>query len=504
MRWIGIDFGTTNSAAAILEQGRFAETLDPERKYTVPSMIAFHQGNYLFGFEARSASLESGNQSLIITNLKQKLGRAPELRVGAGTFNTQDLVARYLKFLRSQLFGGRESTEALGAVIATPVEFPASHRYELLAASKEAGFSEVEFVYEPTAAVYAALHDATFPNGPVGVIDWGGGTVDITLVRCSTDPDRIEDLNVNARMQGLGGQDLDHRILDRALSRSAVARTWFDSANRSIQNRIMTRLERGKIHFLSTATLGPHAQFWQEDVPEELYEYFELSERMIEESLDWFIEQVRRLAVETTKKANLGVEDVAHYLLVGGPTQSLLVRRKLNNIWPQARELAIDDHQRATVRGCALLADRGFELALSVDIAVRQFDGHLHYVLRKGQPFPRGEKGQARYREYKYRVTDLAAPQAVLEIGQCPEYGEYEPLEVLSVPVMHRRNFDDRSVLPYDVCLRVGLDEYLYVTASALGRVQTGSPPRYEEICDLKELSRIPLMLVPGKRRVTE
>src|SRR5207248_9655656 len=116
--------------------------------------------------------------------------------------------------------------------------------------------------------------------------------------------------------------------------------------------------------------------------------------------------------------------------------------------------------ERAPVRGCALLAERGFGLALSADIAVRQFDDQLHYVLRKGQPFPRSD-GQLRYREYKYRGTDLVAPQAVLEIGYVPDRGRYEPLEILSVPVMHRRDPDVRSVIPYDVCLRVGLDEYL-------------------------------------------
>jgi molecular chaperone DnaK (HSP70) len=498
MRWIGIDFGTTNSAAAMLEQGRLVETLDPGGKHPVPSVIAYHQERYRCGFEAWNASLDPNDQSLIITGMKQALGRAPELRVSAKTFLTQALVAEYLKSLIARLFGGR-SPGPLGAVIGTPVEFPASHRYALLAAAKDAGITAVEFVYEPTAAVYAAVQGGEFPRGPVGVIDWGGGTVDITLVRCATGPDRIEDLNVNARRQGLGGRDLDRRILDRALSRSTEARTWFDSADRSTQNRILSRLERGKIRHLSGLSLGPHADFWLENVPSELYPHFRLTTEMIEESLDGFIDQIKRLAVETTRKADLAVEDVSHYLLVGGPPQSALIQRRLKNIWPQAKELAVENRQRATVRGCALLAERGFELALSADIAVRQFDNHLHFVLRKGQPFPRG--GQGRYREYKYRVTDLAAPQAVLEIGQIPERGQYEPLEVLSVPVIHRQNPDDRSVLPYDICLRVGLNEYLYVTATALGRVQSGKTSHYVEVCEHAELSRIPLALVPGTKR---
>jgi hypothetical protein len=162
--------------------------------------------------------------------------------------------------------------------------------------------------------------------------------------------------------------------------------------------------------------LGRNADFWQQDTPPEFYPYFRLTNDMIEECLDWFLERIRRLAVETTRRASLAVEDVCHYLLVGGPSQSTLVRRKLQSVWPQARELVVEHRQRATVRGCTLLAERGFELALSANIAVRQFDDQLHYVLRRGQPFPRSY-GHLGYREYKYRVTDLAAPNAVLEIG---------------------------------------------------------------------------------------
>jgi molecular chaperone DnaK (HSP70) len=419
MRWIGIDFGTTNSAAAMIEQRRFAETLGgPSRDLPVPSMIAFHQENYQFGFDALRASLADGDSSLIITGLKPQLGRAPEIRVGPKSFDTEKLVTRYVRFLIGQLFGGRPAPDPLGAVIGTPVEFPTAHRHALLRVAKGAGISEVEFVYEPTAAVYSAIQGGDFPEGPVGVIDWGGGTVDITIVRCSRNPDRIEDLNVNARSAGLGGRDLDLRILRKALSRSADAQAWFDAANRSVQSSILSRLERGKIAYLSTGSLGRNVDFWHHDTPPEFYPHFRLTKEMIEECLDWFVERIRRLAVETTIRANLAVEDVAHYLLVGGPPQSMLVRRRLQNVWPQARELVVENRQRATVRGCALLAERGFDLALAADIAVRQFDDQLHYVLRKGQPFLRND-GHLQYREYKYRVTDLAAPRQSSRSATC-------------------------------------------------------------------------------------
>ncbi|MCY2966819.1 MAG: Hsp70 family protein, partial [Planctomycetota bacterium] len=266
MHWIGIDFGTTNSAAAMIEQQSFAETLGgPSRDLPFPSMIAFHQETFQFGFDALRASLTDGDSNLIVTGLKPQLGRTPEIRVGPKVFETEKLVTDYLTYLVGRLFGGKHVPRPLGAVIATPVEFRPAHRHSLLRAAREAGISQVEFVYEPTAAVYSAVQGGDFPSGPVGVIDWGGGTVDITIVRCSRSPDRIEDLNVNARSEGLGGRDLDLRILSVALSRSADAQNWFDSSNRSVQSSILSRLERGKIAYLSTGSLGRNVAFWHQD-----------------------------------------------------------------------------------------------------------------------------------------------------------------------------------------------------------------------------------------------
>ena len=108
-----------------------------------------------------------------------------------------------LKHLLEQLFGSGGPRTDTSAVIGTPVRFPAPHRHALREAARAAGLTRVEFVYEPTAALYFAIHDCqNLPEGPVAVVDWGGGTVDVTIVRCHANPLRIEDLNVAARQEG--------------------------------------------------------------------------------------------------------------------------------------------------------------------------------------------------------------------------------------------------------------------------------------------------------------
>lgn len=498
MKWIGIDFGTTNSVAAILEEERIKETLgglsgnDP-----LPTLVSFFQDDYRFGFDALMDSTDSRNERLIIGELKPHLGRMEILPVAGFRLSVEDLTARYLRHLRLLL--SLKESEKIGAVIATPVEFPVSHRQALLRAAKISGIDQVAFIYEPTAALFQAIHDQAVPDGPVAVIDWGGGTVDLTIVRCHPDR-RVEDLNVNARRGGLGGRDLDRDLLERHLVRHPDAWTWYSAQSRNLQNRILNSLELQKIAFLSEKPLK-EMNFSIPQVPSDQVAAYQFDQNLALERLQHFTSEVRRLAVETTCQAGLSVEDVVAFLLVGGPFASRRIRRDFNKVWPNARQMPISHPQRATVQGCARLAYTGFDLALAADIVVRQFDDNLHHVLRCGQPLPQ-TKGSLQFQEYLYRVTDLSAPQAILEIGYYSEGHRHVPLEVLAVPVMHRRNSETRSAIPFNVRLQIGLDECLFVTAQAQGRMMLGQMGEYQDLSQKVSLSRIPLTLIPHTGRV--
>jgi molecular chaperone DnaK (HSP70) len=512
MRKIGIDFGTTNSGAGYFEQGHLRDTAEshgvtqaapsPAAITGIPTMVAYSQGEYRFGIDALRASLDDSGRHLIIAGLKSKLGRSPEIRIGAEFFKTDDVARRFLTYLLEQLFGAGGPRTDTSAVIGTPVMFPASHRHALREAARSAGLARVEFVYEPTAALFFAIHNhSKLPEGPVAVLDWGGGTVDITIVRCHANPLRIEDFNVAARPEGFGGRNLDEAILDRVLDRSSKARAWLASVDQSTKNRVLNRLEQEKIKYLNGGKLVKGTRYLPSDAPTDVQTDFRPSETDIDTCLRAFLGKVRLLAIEATNQAGLTVEEVDHFLLVGGLAVSPAVREGLEDIWPNAREipLAAEFRQRATTRGCALLSEFGFELALSGDIVVRQANGLYHHVLRNGQPFPRDGTG-FRYQEYTYSLTDLSAQQAVFEIGHAPSHGVPVPLEILTVPVLHATRADDRSVIPFDVHLRVGLNEHLFLQATALGKCLNGhSMGHYvQEVQHRVELSRIPMTLYPG------
>ena len=147
-----------------------------------------------------------------------------------------------------------------------------------------------------------------------------------------------------------------------------------------------------------------------------------------------------------------------------------------------------------------MLADTGFALRLGADIAVRQFDDRFHHALKRYQPFERVE-GKFLSKEFRYRVTDFTAQQAIFDIGYIPASGkgEYQGLEIIQVPVMHKRFYETHFIQPFDVILKIGLDELLYVSVTATGRIQPEGQSGFVDVEETVKLSRIPLILVPRK-----
>src|SRR4051794_2655901 len=105
MKWIGIDFGTTNSVAAILEVGKIQETLGGKSgQDPIPTLVSYFQEDYRFGFEAREDSIDIKSPRSIIGDLKPHLGRVDALRVdGVPHRMVEDLTGPYLQYLRRKL-----------------------------------------------------------------------------------------------------------------------------------------------------------------------------------------------------------------------------------------------------------------------------------------------------------------------------------------------------------------------------------------------------------------
>lgn len=225
MRACGIDFGTSNSTVGVADaQGGRLLALEGEAQ-TLPSAVFWHEdGAPDFGRAAIVAYVE-GDDGRLMRGLKSTLGSsliAERTRVGNRAVSFREVLARYIGHLRARLIAAEGPIEAV--VMGRPVHFvdddaEADARAQAVLAeiAREVGFRDVEFQYEPIAA---ALHyEAGIAEEElVLIVDIGGGTSDVSLVRVGPErrrqADRAADILGNDGIR-VGGTDFD-RLLSLA------------------------------------------------------------------------------------------------------------------------------------------------------------------------------------------------------------------------------------------------------------------------------------------------
>jgi hypothetical protein len=192
----GIDFGTTNSLAAMVAGNRALALVDQLTLRPHPSVIWYRGSDVVVGQEARRNMdlTEGGAPPGFVRSPKMALRRDGPIFVDGQPVNPTDAVAEVLRHLRSDAASprGRAPGQRLdSAVMTIPVNFGGPERRALRQAARKAGIGVVQFVHEPVAALYAHLRSqpeigrelARLEGRSVLVFDWGGGTLDLTLCR---------------------------------------------------------------------------------------------------------------------------------------------------------------------------------------------------------------------------------------------------------------------------------------------------------------------------------
>ena len=208
---LGVDLGTTNcTVGRIRADGKHA-VVGP-----IPSIIAWSNGEMFFGDKARELLRSEDPTVHPVRDLKLALG-VNDIRIGAHQHSSTNLAAALLKdlFRRS----GAEEVEEL--VIATPVKMPRSHRIALQAAAEIAGVGKTRLVYEPTAALIGASRFVEHGQRDlILVVDWGGGTLDATVVQQIDGSFR--ELISTGDCSSLGGTHIDTVLTDKVIQSSKI------------------------------------------------------------------------------------------------------------------------------------------------------------------------------------------------------------------------------------------------------------------------------------------
>ena len=494
---IGVDFGTTNSVATYVnETSEFESTQN--RGTPIPSLISINHNSesvYKFGNEI------GVSDGLLVRGIKKFLGYENLFQVETHSLKAQDLCAKYLKWLLNKLPRVETlnfSNEAI--VCSVPVKYGEKYRQRLRLAFNSIGVEKVKFIYEPTAAAIRALHHHNaFENpkdfmGNILVLDWGGGTIDISILSLKEDGS-VEDINTEAVAHSLGGSDMDEWLLKDAVKHDQSTADWLDSLNRSNKSRELILAEDAKIIILSKHNILNVDLYLNE-------KNFSITQDSVGKCVDYFAGQVNHYAMQAVKAAGLSIEDIKYRIFIGGPFASPKIsNHRVFTSWTNARPLTIPTGvQFATAEGCALLALRGFNAEIACDFGVLQENNSFFPCVSYGMAFPTNNLIN-NTQKFRFDMKDLSCPEAVFCLGRTAGKREkltYIPKNTLSVPVYHEiiNNQNSRRVFPFKPTLSVDLNQDLLLKVNAIGRIQDDN--NFYSKTESIEVDNIPIKIKLG------
>jgi len=210
---IGIDLGTSNSAASVLQAGK--PTIVPSAEGTTaygkafPSVVAITKdGQMLVGEPARRQAISNPKGTIFAA--KRKMGTEFKYEVNNKEFTPQQISAFILQKIKrdTEEFTGEKIKKA---VITVPAYFDDNQRQATKDAGTIAGLEVVRIVNEPTAASLAYGLDKTDKEMKILVFDFGGGTLDVTIMDLAEGVFEVKSTSGDTQ---LGGTDMDEALMN--------------------------------------------------------------------------------------------------------------------------------------------------------------------------------------------------------------------------------------------------------------------------------------------------
>ncbi len=338
---IGIDLGTSNSAAAVLQGGRpvlipSAEGLTPYGKM-FPSYVAFTpDGQLLVGEPARrQASL---NPERTVTGFKRKMGTEFRYRIGEKEYTPQQLSAFLLQKIKrdAEAFLGQEVKKA---VITVPAYFNDNQRQATKDAGTIAGLEVVRIINEPTAASLAYGLDKLEKEQRILVFDLGGGTLDVTVLEFGGGVFEVKSTSGDTQ---LGGTDMDEALVGYLCEEFRRKEGVDLRGDRTAMMRLREAAERAKIELSTTPVTEINLPFLYSDAGGPRHLQMQLTRAKLEELVRPIVERCRPCVERALKDAKLTPEEIDKVILVGGPTRMPIVQRFVEELMGKKVERGVD------------------------------------------------------------------------------------------------------------------------------------------------------------------
>lgn len=352
---IGIDLGTSNSAAAVVMGGK--PTLIPAAEGTsiggkaFPSVVAFtKEGQLLVGEPARRQAVTNPDSTIIAA--KRKMGSDHVFKVQGKDYKPQQISSFILQKIKkdAEAFLGEKVEKA---VITVPAYFDDNQRQATKDAGTIAGLDVVRIINEPTAASLAFGLDKAGQDMKILVFDLGGGTLDVTIMEMGGGV--FEVLSTSGDTQ-LGGTDMDKVLIDFVVNEFRKTTGIDLTGDSTAMTRIREASEKAKIELSTVMETDINLPFISYDPsagPKNLE--LKLTRAKFEELIRPIVERCRTSIDNSLRDAKLSTSDVSKIVLVGGPTRIPMVKKFVGDVIGKNPESGVDPME-AVAMGAAIQA----------------------------------------------------------------------------------------------------------------------------------------------------
>lgn len=323
---LGIDLGTTNSCAAIME-GKTPKVLEnPEGKRTTPSIVSFKNNEVLVGDVAKRQMLTNLNTVL---SVKRLMGTSEKININDKQYTPEEISAKILSYIKS--FAEQKVGQPIKqAVITVPAYFNDAERNATKNAGKIAGLEVLRIINEPTAAALAYGLDKEGKDEKILVYDLGGGTFDVSVLEMSNGTFEVLSTSGDNR---LGGDDWDQAIIDWLLSEFSKQHPKCDlKKDKMAMQRLKDAAEKAKIELSGTTTTNITLPFISMDETGPINFEIELTRAKFEELTKPLLERTKKPVEDAIKESKLSKNDIDKVLLVGGSTRMPAVQELVKQI----------------------------------------------------------------------------------------------------------------------------------------------------------------------------
>jgi molecular chaperone DnaK len=343
---IGIDLGTTYSAAAVLDpSGRPLVLRNNDGQTTTPSVVLFEGGEVLVGQQAKMQRAAFPDD--VVQFVKRQMGNPSWKFYGTNgdVYTPEGISALILKRLTDDA-DTQLGYEVKQVVITVPAYFDDAQRNATKQAGVIAGLDVLSIINEPTAAAVSFGVEQDY-EGTVLVYDLGGGTFDVTLLKSGSG---VFDIVRTDGDRNLGGFDFDNRIIQWAREEFARRTGTEFVDDDAAEAQLRDRAEQAK-HRLSSSDQAP--MFVSNSGKTEK---LVLTRQIFEEITSSLLQRTRMLTEDLVDESGLKMSDIDKVLLVGGSTRMPMVRDMVADVTAQAPDQSIHPDE-AVARGAALVAD---------------------------------------------------------------------------------------------------------------------------------------------------